>query len=115
MSRLLTPMLLAATLALAAIQVSAFCIHNDSDRSLFFSVGDHGILYKKWVSSEAMSCCDWRQVNCNWTHLADGQLSVRVYEQRPNGVEAACSTQVRADGNLYLSRFDPQGQCQWQP
>jgi hypothetical protein len=106
-------LLLLLALLGATTSVSAFCIHNDSEQRLFFEVGDHGINYRKWIAAGSMSCCDWRQENCNWTHIAAGRLSVRLADQKLNGVAAQCSATVRADGNLRLVRFAPAQQCQW--
>ena len=63
-------LLLLLALLGATTSVSAFCIHNDSEQRLFFEVGDHGINYRKWIAAGSMACCDWRQENCNWTHIA---------------------------------------------
>ncbi|NVK41414.1 MAG: hypothetical protein HWE39_09230 [Oceanospirillaceae bacterium] len=105
--------LLCGLLGAFSVPVSAFCVFNDTGQTVYFQVGDHGIQYRKKAGPESMSCCDWRQENCNWTRTAWGKLSVRVYPKPPNGVPELCGTRVRADGMLRLKDFGPSGTCDW--
>ncbi|GGO85559.1 hypothetical protein GCM10011348_34380 [Marinobacterium nitratireducens] len=113
MSKVLGRVILCGLLASIGMPASAFCIFNDSGQTVYFQVGDHGIQYRKKAAPESMSCCDWRQENCNWTGTAWGGLSLRVYDTPPNGVPQACGFTIRADGNVRLKEFEPSDGCRW--
>jgi len=115
MRRLFVMGLLLLVILLAPSGASAFCIHNDSGQRLFFETGDHGIRYRKWIEPGSMSCCDWRQENCNWTHVATGRLSGRLSDKKLNGAAAQCTYHVRADAHLRLTHYAPDEQCRWVP
>lgn len=106
--------LLVVLTAAFSAPAGAFCVHNNTEQTVYFEVGDHGIQFTKKVGPESMACCDWRQENCNWTRTAWGKLSVRIYVRPPNGTPVDCSTRIRADGDLWLTRFEPAEQCTWE-
>ncbi len=100
---------------LMAADVHAFCVYNQTDRTINVTqtsgFGGYFVKFSVEIEPNNNSCCNWQNHDCNSSGKRDGIVAFDVYPQSKLSKEIICHVQIQAGGWLTVEGSNGNYRC----